>query len=105
VIKKLICGIVLIGAVTGGTLAPAGAQVGVDIRFGPPPAPIVERIPPPPGPEYAWQGGYWHWNGYRYVWYGGHYYRRPYTTAHWVPEHYVRGPEGHWHLVSGHWAG
>ena len=103
-IKKILCGLVFFGALAGSAVLPASAQVDVNLRFGPP-APIYEAVPPPPGPYQYWRPGYWHWNGNRYVWFRGEYIRRPYETAHWVPEHYVHGPHGYWHLVAGHWAG
>jgi hypothetical protein len=102
--KKILCGLIFAGAVSASAILPAAAQVDVNLRFGPP-APVYERVPPPPGPAFAWRPGYYHWNGNRYVWYRGQYVHRPYAGARWVPEHYARGPQGYWHRVPGHWGG
>jgi hypothetical protein len=42
----------------------------------PPPSPIAEYRPPPPGYGYTWVDGYWDWTGYDWAW----------TTGNWVPE-------------------
>jgi len=38
----------------------------------PPPAPIAEYRPPPPGYGYYWVDGYWDWTGYDWVWVTGY---------------------------------
>jgi hypothetical protein len=93
----------LAGTVVAG--APADAQVygHVGINIGPPPAPLVERVPPAPGPSYAWRAGHWRWNGARYVWVRGFYARHPRGYSAWVPGHWVRGPRG-WLYREGHWS-
>jgi hypothetical protein len=80
---------------------PADAQVYVRVA---PPAPIVERRPPPPGPGYAWRAGHWQWNGNRYVWVRGYYGRPPYAHASWIPGHWVHRPDGRWVFREGHWS-
>src|SRR5688500_19284165 len=42
----------------------------------PPPAPIVEYRPPPPGYGYLWVDGYWDWTGYDWTW----------NSGFWAPE-------------------
>ena len=100
-IAKTLALIALLGAAA--TALPADAQVSgrIGINVGPPP-PYAERLPPPPGPGYAWRGGRWHWNGRRYVWLNGYYARRPYGHAVWVPGRWVHGPRG-WFFREGHW--
>jgi len=84
--------------------APTSAQVSgsIGVHIGPP-APIVERVPPAPGPNYYWQPGWWRWNGVKYLWRPGAYAVAPFPGAHWVPGHWVQGPNG-WHWRRGHWA-
>ena len=67
-----------------------------------PPAPQVEYIPVPPGPEYVWTPGYYTWRGGAYVWIGGCYVHRPYHGAVWVGGHWGHRPHGYvW--VGGRW--
>ncbi len=101
--RKLLLAIALAFGAVAFALAPASAQVsgGIYVRLGPP-APRMERIPPP-RPGYVWRPGVWRWNGSRYVWSGGYYVRPPYARAHWVPGHWVHRRHG-WFWVRGHWA-
>jgi WXXGXW repeat (2 copies) len=90
--KKLLAAILF----TGGCLF---AQIGVGITIGPPPPPRVVRvIPPSPGPDYNWIGGYWYADGGRYRWHAGYYTRPPYAGAHWVVPHHdgQRFYAGYW---------
>jgi opacity protein-like surface antigen len=83
------------------SLMPAASFAQVVVRVGPP-APIVERRPPPPGAGYEWIDGYHRWDGGRYVWVPGRWDRPPRPHAHWVAHRWVhRG--GGWVLVEGHW--
>lgn len=65
------------------------AQISIGIRIGPPPPPRVIRVlPPSPGPEFIWVGGYWYPAGNHYKWHNGYWTRPPYPMAHWVmPRH------------------
>ena len=82
-------------------LAPAASFAQVVVRIGPP-APIVERRPPPPERGFVWIDGYHRWDGERYVWVGGRWDRPPHHHAVWVPHHWVHR-HGGWVLVEGHW--
>src|SRR5215831_8042239 len=42
----------------------------------PPPQPIVEYRPQPPGWGYAWVDGYWDWTGYDWSW----------NSGYWAPQ-------------------
>ena len=103
-IAKTLALVTLLGSSAIAAL-PADAQVygHVGINVGPPPAPYVERVPPAPGPGYAWRGGRWRWDGRRYVWVRGFYARPPYGHAAWVPGHWVHRPGG-WFFREGHWS-
>ena len=70
----------------------------------PPPAPIAEVVPAPPGPPemWVWQRGHWRWNGREYVWQRGRYVERPHRAAQWVPPHWQERAGG-WVYVTGHW--
>jgi hypothetical protein len=102
--KQLILAAALGTAITA-PAAPAAAQVygHVGINIGPPPAPVVERVPVAPGPGYVWRGGHWRWNGRRYVWAPGFYARRPYARAAWIRGHWVQTGHG-WVYREGHWS-
>jgi hypothetical protein len=66
-------GALSIGCVAGAQSTPARGV----IVSGPPPAPLAEARPPPPGPSAAWVAGYWHWNGATYTWIPGHWESAP----------------------------
>jgi len=71
----------------------------ISIIIGPPPAPRVVRVlPPRPGPEYVWVGGYWYPVERHYRWHEGYWTRPPYAGAHWVAPHHdgERYFGGHW---------
>jgi hypothetical protein len=84
-------------------MAPAAsfAQVGMVVRVGPP-APIVERRPPPPERGFVWVDGYQRWDGGRYVWVPGRWDRPPRPGARWVAHHWAHR-HGGWVMVEGHW--
>ena len=102
-LKKTLALLIALGAASV-VAQPADAQVygHIGINIGPP-APIVERVPPAPGPGWAWRSGYWRWSGARYVWVHGHYARPPYARAAWIPGHWVHTPNG-WVFRGGHWS-
>ncbi len=62
----------------------------------------VERVPPPPGPQYIWRPGHWVWNGRGYVWVSGAYLRRQPYWHEWVPGGWVMR-HGTWVWVAPHW--
>jgi WXXGXW repeat (2 copies) len=86
------------------TLAPISGNARVSFTVGiAPPAPVVETVPPPPpGPGYVWQPGYYTWNGSQYVWVPGAYVLAPYPAAVWVPHVWVKHG-GRWEWHDGHW--
>jgi len=75
----------------------------VNISIGtPPPAPIVETVPPPRA-GFVWAPGFWRWEGERHVWMSGHWIEE--RVGHrWIPDHWIEGPNGGWRYVPGHWA-
>ena len=75
------------------------AQISIGIRIGPPPPPRVVRVvPPSPGPDFVWVGGYWYPAGAHYKWHDGYWTRAPYAGAHWVAPHHdgERFFDGYW---------
>ena len=82
-LKKRLLGMVLF---VGGSLF---GQVSIGIRIGPPPPPrVVQVLPPTPGPEFVWVGGYWYPVGNHYKWHAGYWTRPAYAGALWVaPRH------------------
>lgn len=82
-------------------LAPAVSFAQVVVRIGPP-APLVERRPPPPERGYVWIAGYHNWDGNRYVWVPGRWDRPPHPGARWEAHHWVHRHDG-WVLMEGHW--
>lgn len=88
----------LIGAAS---MAPASANVAVDIDVAPP-APQVEVVPAPRA-GYVWAPGYWDWRApeHHHVWVGGRWLHE-HHGRHWVQERWVQdGP--HWHMERGRW--
>ncbi len=82
-------------------LAPAASFAQIAIRIGPP-APIVERRPPPPARGFVWIDGYQRWDGGRYVWVPGRWDRPPRPGARWVGHRWVHRHNG-WVMQEGHW--
>lgn len=85
------------------TAAPLTSMAGprVDLFVGvAPPAPLVERMPPP-RLGYVWAPGHWEWNGRRHVWLAGYWVaERPgyaYSAPVWVRR------EGGWYLQPERW--
>jgi hypothetical protein len=77
------------------------ARAKVDLFIGvPPPAVVVEPIPPP-RPYYVWVPGYWRWDGRRHVWVKGYWVRERhgwhYAGPHWVEV------GGRWRFHPGRW--
>jgi hypothetical protein len=83
------------------TFLPAASFAQVIVRIAPP-APIVERRPPPPDRGYVWIDGYHRWDGARYVWVGGRWDRPPHPGQRWVAHRWVHRGD-HWEMVEGHW--
>ena len=77
------------------------AQVALGIRIGPPPPPrLIRVVPPSPGPDNLWIGGYWYPVGRHYKWHEGYWTRPPYPGARWVgPRHDGR------QFYAGYWDG
>lgn len=67
-----------------------------------PPAPLVEVVPPQPGPGYAWINGYWGWDGQRYVWNRGSWGLPPGPGYAWQPYGWVAAGPGY-RFVPGRW--
>jgi hypothetical protein len=74
----------LLGACVVETVPATPSAVAVS---GPPPEPVQETRPPPPGPRAAWVAGYWHWTGMQYTWIPGHWEVAP-PGAQWRAPHY-----------------
>jgi|SRR5271156_5399144 len=80
--------------------SPPPGQPGVVVGE-PPPPPQVDVVVAPPGPGFAWVGGYWTWQG-RWIWAPGRWARPPYRGALWVGGRWRRHGHGFvW--VSGGW--
>ena len=78
---------------------PSGADVSVQLNFGPPP----ERVEVIPAPRrgYIWTPGYWDWRGNKHIWVRGHWIREregyAYQPHRWAER------EGRWSLERGRW--
>jgi hypothetical protein len=66
----------------------------------PPPAPRIERAPPPRD-GYLWGPGHWVWNGKSYFWADGSWVVQRRHML-WVPDQWEQVGEK-WHLVPAHW--
>jgi hypothetical protein len=95
-VKKIALSVLLVFC-----MVPAISMAQLVVRIGPP-APIVERRPPPPDRGFVWIDGYQRWDGQRYVWVGGHWDRPPRPGAVWVPHRWVHR-HGGWAMAEGHW--
>jgi len=81
--------------------ASAVAQISIGIQIGPPPPSREVRIlPPRPGPEFVWVGGYWYPERNHYKWHAGYWTRPAYPAARWVEPHYEGG-----RYFAGFWDG
>ena len=100
-LKHAFAATLLVTAIGVAVINPAFAA-SVNISIGtPPPAVLVEPVPPPRA-GYVWVPGYWRWNGVSHVWVKGRWaaVRRGY---HYVPEQWVE-VNGRWVFHPGHWA-
>ena len=85
----------------------AAADIGIGINVGipgviireNPPAPMVERRPIAPGPDFVWIEGHWRRHG-GWEWVPGRWDRRPGYA--WVAGHWDRRGDG-WFWVEGRW--
>ena len=84
-----------------GALAVSARSAAVLVQVAPP-APLMERVLPSPGPGYVWTPGYHRWDGHRYIWVPGRWQLPPRPRARWARAHWVRR-HGGWVLVEGHW--
>jgi len=69
---------------------------------GPPPAPVREERPAPPGPQAIWVAGYWHWTGMQYAWIPGHWEAPPSGTV-WAAPRVVQSGDGRYLYEPGGW--
>ena len=95
--KTLLAVCIATGSIATMGITPATADIYV--RVGPPPP--RHEVVPVVRPGWAWQPGYWNWNGHRYVWTNGHRVRA-HRGAHWVP-HRWQQDHGRWRMDRGHW--
>ncbi|HXY29686.1 MAG TPA: hypothetical protein VEI06_03170 [Gemmatimonadaceae bacterium] len=98
---RSVIAITLIAALAAGC-ASAPPPDRVYVRVAPPPE-RVEVITAAPGPFYAWQKGYWRWNGHDYAWVAGRWalveeHRTKWEAGHWQSDHHG------WYWVEGHWS-
>lgn len=98
--------IVVVMAMTGCVVnEPESPPRGVVVS-GPPPAPVHEDRPPPPGPTARWVAGYWHWTGMQYAWIPGHWEQSPPAGATgWAPPRVTPTQDGRYVYESGGWRG
>jgi hypothetical protein len=87
-----------VGAFTVPTAAQA--QPVVNVQFGPPPPPRVERVPPPRR-GYVWAPGHWEWRRGGHVWVGGTWVKARPGYAYRAPE--WRERDGRWEYNRGRW--
>ena len=96
--------------VAGLPVLAAAADIGIGINIGVPrpeeiivrenpPAPMVERRPIAPGPDFVWIEGHWRRHG-GWEWVPGRWDRRPGYA--WVAGHWDRRGDG-WFWVEGRW--
>lgn len=62
------------------------AGVSISVNFAPPPLPVYDQ-PPPPGPDFIWQPGYWAWDedDGDYFWVPGAWIEAPEPGLLWTP--------------------
>jgi len=105
--RFLICAsavaLILGAAPIGAFVAPAQAQVAVEITAGiaPPPLPVYDQ-PPIPGPGYVWVPGYWAWNGDEYYWTPGYWATPPAVGLYWTPPYWAF-VDGSYDFYPGYW--
>jgi hypothetical protein len=65
---------------------PLAEPAPVEVAWAPPPM-LVEEVPPQPGPDYVWTGGYWGWQG-RWIWCAGRWSEPPRPHYRWQEPYY-----------------
>jgi hypothetical protein len=74
------------GSVYGGLNLGAGIDLVVYVNLGPPSLPAYGYYePPPPGPGYLWQPGYWGWGDAGWYWVPGTWMQPPEVGLYWTP--------------------
>ncbi|WP_394825320.1 hypothetical protein [Pendulispora albinea] len=68
---------------------------------GPPPLPLQEERPAPPGATAVWVNGYWHWTGAQYTWIPGHWENAPPGQSWYAPRY--SASEGAFFYQPGGW--
>lgn len=79
-------------SLAGCIVAPLPPHHGEVVVGVPPPADVVEVVPPAPVLGYIWIGGFWNWIGGRHVWVRGHW-APPRPGYRWAPHR--------WEPISG----
>ena len=84
-------------------IAPAHAQVDVDITasIAPPPLPVYSQ-PPIPGPGFVWIPGYWSWDGAEWYWVPGFWETPPQIGYYWTPPYWA-WDNGVYAFNAGYW--
>jgi hypothetical protein len=94
-IKKILLATLLAGA----AVAPALAQVSINIGIAPPPQ-QYEAVPML-APGQVWAPGYWAWTGNRHVWVRGHAILQR-DGYRWAPDHWEHRGNGYYRQ-PGYW--
>jgi WXXGXW repeat (2 copies) len=99
--KKSLATVTFALAILAGSL-PAGADVRVYVRVGPP-APIVETRVIAPSPRHVWIAGYHRWDGGAYVWVPGRWDLPPAGYRVWEGGHWAHHHSNGYYWVEGRW--
>jgi hypothetical protein len=81
-------------AMLAGTLMAPSLAHAQFVRIAPP-EPVVEVVPPSPGPTYVWVPGYHRWDGRHHVWVRGEYRVPDRGMTRWEPARWEREGDGY----------
>jgi WXXGXW repeat (2 copies) len=91
--------VLAVALIAGGAMfAQPRVAIGIGVGgYGPgyyPPPAYQQYVPPCPGPDYAWVGGYWAPQGGRNVWING-FWRAPFVSGYRVAPRYYNSYRGY----------
>lgn len=101
--KRILCSAAAIAVISTAAFIPtqALAEVSYTVVVGNAPPPVRYERVPNARHGYAWQAGYWSWNGYKHQWKKGHWERN--RSGHYYQQSKWQETNEGWRLNHGGW--